>query len=135
MNELTGFIHVVYEPKTYGNYTKREFVIKIPVSYKDKETNKKKTFNKFVLMEMAKKSMDLLDNIAIGTKVTCTIDVGGREWTNKEGVVKYFNSIMCWKIDLEPETQGKIFDDKKEEKKEVLSNDTEGNTTEDDLPF
>lgn len=33
------------------------------------------------------------DNVKIG------INLRGREWTNKEGVVKYFNSISGWRID------------------------------------
>jgi hypothetical protein len=33
----------------------------------------------------------------VGDKVDCSINLRGREWTNKEGVVKYFNTIECWK--------------------------------------
>jgi translation initiation factor IF-3 len=28
------------------------------------------------------------------------INLRGREWTSPEGVVKYFNSIQGWKVDV-----------------------------------
>ena len=36
----------------------------------------------------------------IGDEVTAHINLRGREWTNPQGEVKYFNTIEAWKLDL-----------------------------------
>ena len=43
--------------------------------------------------------MDLLKNIKPKDKIKIFINLRGREWTNPEGVVRYFNSIQGWKIE------------------------------------
>jgi len=35
----------------------------------------------------------------VGDYVKIGINLRGREWTDKQGVVKYFNSIAGWRID------------------------------------
>jgi translation initiation factor IF-3 len=34
----------------------------------------------------------------VGQRVDVSINLRGREWTNPEGVVKYFNTIEAWKV-------------------------------------
>ena len=36
-----------------------------------------------------------------GLKVTVHFNLRGKEWTNKENKVVYFNSLDCWKIEAE----------------------------------
>ncbi len=40
----------------------------------------------------------MLDKYSAGDYVAVDINLRGREWTNPEGVVKYFNQIQGWKI-------------------------------------
>ena len=44
----------------------------------------------------------------VGQRVDVSVNLRGREWTNPEGVVKYFNTIEAWKVmktvsDFKPE--------------------------------
>ena len=54
-------------------------------------------------------TQDKADNLIkfnkVGDFVDCSINLRGREWTNKEGVVKVFNTIEAWKVfKAEPDT-------------------------------
>ena len=54
-------------------------------------------------------TQDKADNLIkfnkVGDNVDCSINLRGREWTNKEGVVKVFNTIEAWKVfKAEPDT-------------------------------
>lgn len=44
-------------------------------------------------------NVSLLDGLRIGQKVKITLNLKGREWTNKEGVVSVFNTLQGWKIE------------------------------------
>lgn len=39
-----------------------------------------------------------LDRLEIGSKVSVSVNLRGREWTNPQGEVKYFNQITGWKV-------------------------------------
>lgn len=41
----------------------------------------------------------LLDHISEGDAVKIGINIRGREWTNPQGEVKYFNSITAWRLE------------------------------------
>ena len=49
-------------------------------------------------VEFVQDKCTVVDNFAEGEKVTIGINLRGREWTNKDGVTKVFNSIQGWKI-------------------------------------
>lgn len=51
-----------------------------------------------IKIEAGNDKCDLLNNINVGDQVEVEANLNGREWTNKEGVVSYFNSISIWKI-------------------------------------
>jgi single-stranded DNA-binding protein len=40
-----------------------------------------------------------LDSIAVGMKLKIFVNIRGREWANPQGEVKYFTSLMGWKIE------------------------------------
>ena len=44
-------------------------------------------------------NVTLLDNLKIGQKLKIAINLRGREWTNQQGVVQVFNTIVGWKIE------------------------------------
>ena len=55
-----------------------------------------------ISIEFLQDKCDLLDNVKEGQFATVYINIRGREWTNPQGEVKYFNSITGWKIENEP---------------------------------
>ena len=44
--------------------------------------------------------MYFIDTIQVGQKVNVYFNLRGREWTNPQGEIKYFNSLDAWKIEL-----------------------------------
>ena len=51
------------------------------------------------LIEFGGQKSDLVDPYKVGQDVKVSINLGGREWTNPQGEVKYFNSIQGWRIE------------------------------------
>jgi hypothetical protein len=51
-----------------------------------------------LLIQFVQDKCDLLKNFKVGEKVRITINLKGREWTNPQGELVYFNSIEGWKI-------------------------------------
>jgi hypothetical protein len=86
--ELTGTIKVIRPTQQITDaFKKREFVIETAGEYPQP-----------ILLEMVQDKCDVLNKYAVGQQVTVAINLRGREWTNKEGEVKYFNSIQAWRI-------------------------------------
>lgn len=56
-----------------------------------------------IMIEFTQDKTMLLNNFAVGAKVKVSINIRGREWTNPQGEIKYFNSIQGWKIENEGE--------------------------------
>lgn len=88
--ELTGKIKLIGETKTFGDngFRKRELVIVTQEQYPQT-----------ILVEFIKDKCDLLDSFSKDQEVKIRINIQGREWTNPEGEVKYFNSIQGWQIE------------------------------------
>lgn len=49
-------------------------------------------------IEVNQAKVDMFDGVAIGAPVTCSVNLRGREWTDPQGVVKVFNTLVCWKV-------------------------------------
>ena len=49
--------------------------------------------------QAAQDKCDLLNDVKEGQEVTIHFSLRGREWTNKEGVVKVFNTLDLWKVE------------------------------------
>ena len=94
--EVTGKIKVIGEVETFGtDFTKRNLVV---------TTNEK--YPQDLNLEFVKDKCSLLDSYKVGDEVKVGINLRGREWVNPEGVSKYFNSIVGWRIDKEVIEQG-----------------------------
>jgi hypothetical protein len=87
---LTGTIKVINETQTFGEkgFQKREVVI---------TTNEQ--YPQDIIIEFVQDKCSILDKYKVGQDVTIGINITGREWTNPQGEVKYFNSIKGWKIE------------------------------------
>jgi hypothetical protein len=56
-------------------------------------------------IEFIQDKCDLLDKIKVGDNVKVAINLRGREWTNPQGEVRYFNSLQGWFISQESGTK------------------------------
>ncbi len=73
-------------------FKKREFII---------EDNKNPEYPEFIKIELIQDKVNLLDNLNIGDEINVAINIKGRKWEDKEGNIRYFNSIQGWKIEAE----------------------------------
>ncbi len=93
--EVQGKIKVIGETQTFGSngFRKREVVVTTAEQYPQS-----------IMVEFVQDKTDLLNNFGVGQDVKISINLRGREWTNPQGEVKYFNSIQGWRIEsLTPE--------------------------------
>ena len=88
--EIQGKIKLIDETKTFGSngFRKRDVVITTEEQYPQS-----------ILVEFVQDKTDLLNTFQVGQAVKISINIRGREWTNPQGEVKYFNSIQGWKIE------------------------------------
>ena len=78
---------VSHEMQVSASFKKRELVVTTEEQYPQ-----------HILIEFAQDKCDLLNNLQVGQDVNVSINLKGREWTNPQGEVKYFNSIQGWQI-------------------------------------
>ena len=88
--ELQGKVKLIGETQTFGanGFRKREVVITTEEQYPQ-----------HIMIEFVQDKTDLLNNYQVGQQVKISINIRGREWTNPQGEVKYFNSIQGWRIE------------------------------------
>jgi hypothetical protein len=104
-------------------FSKRELVVTTDEQYPQ-----------HILIEFAQDKCDLLNGYSVGQAVKVSINLRGREWVNKEGESKWFNSIQGWRIEKADAPSDEKYKGKKELTENLggsLPNDDE----EDDLPF
>lgn len=95
--EIQGKIKMIGETKTFGNngFKKREVVITTEEQYPQ-----------HILVEFVQDKCELLNKHNVGETVKISINLRGREWTNPQGEVKYFNSVQGWRIESLQTDQG-----------------------------
>lgn len=95
--EVQGKIKMIGETQTFGNngFRKREVVVTTEEQYPQ-----------HLMIEFVQDKTELLNNYSVGQPVKISINLRGREWTNPQGEVKYFNSIQGWRIENLQAEQG-----------------------------
>ena len=87
--ELQGIVKKIGETQTFASgFQKAEFVLVTEEPYPQP-----------ILIEFLQDKIDLLQNVKEGESVKIGINIRGREWTNPQGEVKYFNSITGWRLE------------------------------------
>ena len=87
--ELIGKIKFIGAEKQVSEKFKvREFVVTIDGDYPQ-----------HIQFQAANDKCDLLNSYTTGSDVKVAFNLRGREWTNPQGEVKYFNSLDAWRID------------------------------------
>lgn len=90
MFSISGIVKVKKETKQITEkFKKREFVV----------TDASGNYPQDILFQLTQDRTGLLDDINESDVVSVTFNLQGREWTNKEGEVIYFNSLDVWKIE------------------------------------
>ena len=87
--ELQGVVKKLGEVQTFASgFQKREMVLLTEEQYPQP-----------INIEFLQEKGDLLNNLKEGDKVKVGINLRGREWTSPQGEVKYFNSIIGWRVE------------------------------------
>ena len=87
--ELQGTIKKISDLQTYeSGFQKRELVILTDETYPQP-----------INIEFTHDKVDLLDPYKVGDSIKVHINIRGREWTSPQGEIKYFNSIVGWRIE------------------------------------
>jgi hypothetical protein len=130
--EITGNIIEIFPAQTFGKgFRKREFVVEAGDKYPQK-----------IIFQLVQEKCNIIDAHSVGDQVVVSFNINGRDWTDKMGTVKYFNSLEAWKIvgtgnksnriEEDPEFDS-IFDDDKPKPKQKA--DASFDFSDDDLPF
>ena len=91
--EIKGKIKNISETVQISErFRKREFVV---------EYASNPDYPQPLQFEMVQDRCELLDSFEVGQEVEIFFDLRGREWTNPQGQVKYFNSLQAWKLGSE----------------------------------
>ena len=96
MYQLRGVLKEVKETRQISEkFSLREFVL----------TDESTKYPQHIQLQATQDRCDLLDGLNIGEEVSVNFNLRGREWTNAEGEVKYFNSLDAWKIESIPSSE------------------------------
>ena len=89
--EIQGRIKQIFPSQVIGQngFEKRDLVIITEEQYPQT-----------IIMQFTQQRCDLLNNLQVGQNVKVYINIRGREWTNQQGEIKYFNTIEGWKIEV-----------------------------------
>lgn len=89
--EIQGRIKVIFAPESVGQngFQKRDLVITTEEQYPND-----------IIIQFTQSKCALLDNLQVGQRVKIHFNLQGREWTSPQGEVKYFNTVVGWKIEL-----------------------------------
>ena len=114
--QFTGIVHEVKETQQISDtFCKREFIL----------TDNDENYPKFILFELVKDNVDLINDIGVGAMITVSFNLEGRLWMNpKTNVERCFNSLKAWKIEA---TEGAV------QPQQAPPQQEQGNA--DDLPF
>ena len=89
--EIQGRIKHIFPSQVIGQngFEKRDLVITTEEQYPQT-----------IIIQFTQQRCDLLDSLQVGQRVKVYVNIRGREWTNPQGEIKYFNTIEGWKIEF-----------------------------------
>ena len=87
--EVTGRVKMIDQTKEVGSsgFKKRDIVVTTDEQYPQ-----------HILVQFVQDKCELLNNYQVGDQVKIDINLRGREWTNQQGEIVYFNTIQGWRI-------------------------------------
>ena len=113
---VSGVIHKIMETQRISEkFSKREIVVETPEPY-----------SQLILVQFTNDNIDKIEGLMIGDNIEIEVNLRGRNWSNPQGEIKYFNSIEGWKIKSEI---------KDERKSEDIAHQSNIKDASNDLPF
>lgn len=125
--EVLGKVKVINpEQQVSAAFKKRELVVTTDEQYPQD-----------ILIEFTQDKCDLLSAYKQGESVKVSINLRGREWTNPQGEVRYFNSIQGWRIErtTEPIPPSQQYVDNQQPQQNTAFKNVEHSNDPADLPF
>ena len=111
------------------SFRKREFVV---------EYAENPQYPEFIKFELIQTNCEQLDGVDVGQEINVNFNLKGRKWTDKNGEVKYFNSLQAWRLERANDVESASTNSGSTEgdlnPPEWLSNQP-GPQADDDLPF
>jgi hypothetical protein len=90
MFNITGILKVKSpEQQVSEKFRKREFVL----------TDNSSQYPQHISFQLTQDKCSLLDSYKVGDEIKVYFNLRGREWTDKQGATKYFNSLEAWKLE------------------------------------
>jgi hypothetical protein len=90
MYKLAGTVKVVNSTvQVSPTFSKREFVL----------SDTSGMYPQDILFQLTQDKCTLLDGVNVNDQIEVSFNLRGKEWTNPQGEVKYFNSLDAWRID------------------------------------
>ena len=89
--EIQGRIKTIFATETVGQngFQKRDVVITTDGQYPQD-----------IIIQFTQGNCAVLDRFQVGQIVKIHFNLQGREWTSPQGEVKYFNTVVGWKIEV-----------------------------------
>ena len=89
--EIQGRIKTIFATETVGQngFQKRDFVITTDGQYPQD-----------IIIQFQQGNCAVLDRFQVGQMVKIHFNLQGREWISPQGEVKYFNTVVGWKIEV-----------------------------------
>jgi hypothetical protein len=88
--ELSGKIKEIKKQEERGTFKFRNLILTTQEQYPQT-----------IEIQFVQDKCGILDSYVAGDTVKVGINIRGREWSDPQGVVKYFNTIQGWKINKE----------------------------------
>ncbi len=88
--EIQGKLIEIFETQQVSDrFRKREFVLEYA-------TNPE--YPEFLKFELVQDRCEQLDGFQVNETLQVRFDLKGRRWTDRQGQVKYFNSLQAWQL-------------------------------------
>ena len=122
--QVSGRLHAIFETKQVTDrFQKREFVL---------ELSDKSQYAQFVLFQLTGDRVAAVDAFKPGDQVRVDFSLRGREWTSKQGEVKFFNSLDVWSVEAEGGGSGSGRNKARDDEPPVPTHEP---VFDDDIPF
>lgn len=122
MNINGKIIEIFETQQVTESFKKREFVV---------EYAENPSYPEYVKFELIQDRCALLDPFNKGDEISVDFNLKGRKWEDKNGAVKYFNSLQAWRLEEKKAVAAADQAPSANEEPEWLAKGEE----EDDLPF
>lgn len=88
--EVTGKVHEIFNTNQVSDrFRKREFVIEIQDG----------AYQQYIKFQLNQDKTDLVEPYRIGDEVKVSFNLSGKPFTDRNGIVQYFNNLVVWKIE------------------------------------